>query len=229
MPLPPSTHFHPFALMKGILYPLLLFLLIAPWLNTIDLVAARYFYSNSGFSSNPLWQWIYTYGFWPGWVLFGLGCLGFIASVSFNKPWIKPSLFVILTLAIGSGFFIHFILKDHWGRPRPRQVIEFGGNQQFRPFYHPQFEETGETSKSFSCGHCSMGFYFFSLALLGRWRNSLLWHRLGLTLAFSLGIALSLARIAVGGHFISDTLVSALIMWLTSWVGAYFFLFKTRL
>jgi lipid A 4'-phosphatase len=121
---------------------------------------------------------------------------------------------------------IHGVLKDHWGRPRPRQVIEFGGLQSFRSYYEPNIGHQPEPSKSFACGHASLGYYFFALALLGiiyrlRW---LFW--LGMGLAWGLGILLSLARIAQGGHFLSDTLASALIMWLVAWGLAYFLFAK---
>lgn len=73
-----------------------------------------------------------------------------------------------------------------------------------------------------------MGFYFFALALLGICyrRRDLYW--LGLGLAWGLGGLLSLARIAQGGHFFSDTMASALIMWLTAWGLAYFLLAQTE-
>jgi len=102
-------------------------------------------------------------------------------------------------------------------RPRPKQVIEFGGIQEFRPFYQPNFFHQPEPSKSFTCGHCTMGFYFFALALVVRRLNYRKTFWITLMFAFALGIALSLARIGQGGHFFSDTLISALIMWLTAY------------
>lgn len=62
-----------------------------------------------------------------------------------------------------------------------------------------------------------MGFYFFSLALVARRLNYNKTFWIALALALSLGILLSLARIAQGGHFVSDTLVSALVMWLSAY------------
>ncbi len=206
-------------------FPFLAWLLFTPWSATLDIAITRIFYENGQFSSSPYWDIIYDYGVIPGWILFFVSLYGFISSYFSSKyqTWRKPSLFILLTFAIGPGLIIHGILKEHWGRPRPKQVIEFGGSQSFRPYYYPHFNQP-EPSKSFASGHSSMGFAFFSAALLGlRSKNKkIFWG--GIAIAWILGILLSLARIAVGGHFLSDTLASALIMW---WLasGLYYFLF----
>lgn len=209
------------SLLKGIIYPFVLLILLTPWMETLDLNISRYFFSEQHFSLSPVWTWIYHYGIFPGWVLAFCGCAGLLLSYWRFPELKRPCLYLILVLALGSGLFIHLVLKDNWGRPRPRQVEEFGGNQSFHNYYSPSIGNPQGPSKSFSCGHCSMGFYFFSLALVGRWKQSpfLFWSAIGL--AAVLGVGLSLARIAQGGHFFSDTLVSAIIMWEVAWIGAY--------
>lgn len=61
-----------------------------------------------------------------------------------------------------------------------------------------------------------MGFYFFALALAGRRLKNISLEKAGFILAFTLGILLSISRVMQGGHFITDTLFSALIMWYTA-------------
>ena len=61
-----------------------------------------------------------------------------------------------------------------------------------------------------------MGFYFFTVALIGMRLQKKRVFYLGLVLTIFLGAALSLIRMAQGGHFFSDVLMSALIMWLTA-------------
>ena len=39
----------------------------------------------------------------------------------------RAALFLIATLALGPGLLTNVILKDHWGRPRPIDVRQFGG------------------------------------------------------------------------------------------------------
>ncbi len=112
---------------------------------------------------------------------------------------------------------INALLKPGWGRPRPRQIENFGGNALYRSFYSPDFgHHTSDKYKSMPSGHASMGFYFFALAVLGRRLKNRKLEILGYCLAFGLGGLLGLTRIAQGGHFFSDVMISALITW---WVA----------
>lgn len=201
-----------------ILIPIFLIALYTPWAADFDLYLSHLFFHNGHFVHNPFVEAIFKYGFYPAWILVGImsGLLIFSFLIPQKKNVRKAALYLLLTLAIGAGLMVHVILKDHWGRPRPRQVIEFGGNQPFRAYYQPHFSLKKEAAKSFPCGHCSTGFYFFSLALLGYYykRKDLYW--IGMGLAFGLGILLGYARIAQGGHFFSDVVFAALIMWLVS-------------
>lgn len=198
--------------------PIFMIALVTPFTPFLDLEFERHFYEEGHFQNTSLLQFIYDWGVFPGQVTGVLALVGIL--LSFLLPSCrhlrKISLFIALTLAIGSGLFIHLMLKDHWGRPRPRQVIEFGGTQEFRPYYSPNFFNQPEPSKSFTCGHCSLGFYFFAFILLGRRYNIRWLFNLGIFLTLLLGLSLSYARMAQGGHFFSDVLFSALIMWLTA-------------
>lgn len=199
--------------------PLLLLAIITPFTGSLDLAISRYFYTNH-FQSNPWFDFIYNDGILPAWLTVIASLVVLIGSQWIHpwKQWRRAAWVLILTLAIGSGLLVHLMLKDHWGRPRPKQVIEFGGSQAFRPYYEPNFFHQPEPSKSFPCGHCTMGFYFFSLALIGRCHQSKKVYYGGMILAWSLGILLGWARIAQGGHFFSDVFVSAVIMWITALV-----------
>ena len=50
------------------------------------------------------------------------------------------------------------VFKDHWGRPRPADIVNFGGTRKLSR----QFWEIGEAGpgKSFSSGHAAVGFFF---------------------------------------------------------------------
>ncbi len=63
--------------------------------------------------------------------------------------------FLILSVVIGPGLIINAVFKDHWDRPRPRDVVEFGGMLQCTPA-----PLRGESGESFPCGHCSVGFLY---------------------------------------------------------------------
>ncbi|MGK5594105.1 MAG: phosphatase PAP2 family protein [Parachlamydiaceae bacterium] len=203
--------------------PLMVVLVLTPFFSYLDLSITRFFYSIGNdpvehFVSHPILDFLYSYGPIPAQITVGVA--SFILVFSYLRTslakWRNPALTLILTLSMGAGLMTHLVLKDHWGRPRPKQVKEFGGSQDFRPFYKPNFFKQPMPSRSFPCGHCTTGFFFFVLALLGKRYKSNPIKWLGFILAWSLGIALSIMRIAHGGHFFSDTVFSALIMWYTS-------------
>lgn len=200
------------------LLPLLFLAAITPFTPGLDLGMARFFYARDHFVSTPFEDFVFHYAVYPAFAL-GFLSLGFWILTFFVPAWKScrsHCAILMLTMALGAGLFVHTLLKDQWGRPRPRQIVEFGGHQQFRPYYLPNFFHQPEPSKSFPCGHCTMGFYFFALALvcsrLG-WRKGAF---LSYLLALFLGILLGVTRMSQGGHFFSDVLVSALIMWLTA-------------
>ncbi len=198
--------------------PLLAMLLITPFTPWIDQTIAAYFYAHNGADSS-LFQFLYVWALLPGQILAGLAIV--IYGLSFLNKKVKHlrphALYLILTLAVGSGLITHVFLKDQWGRPRPRQVTEYGGEQHFRPFWKPNFTNQPEPSKSFPCGHCTMGFYFFAIYFIGRRLNKKWLSQSGLILASGIGISLGIARMGQGGHFFSDVCVSALIMWLSAY------------
>ncbi len=208
------------------IFPLLLLVIFTPLTPKLDIDIENFFYYEH-FSHNSFFQFMYRFGPWPGILTAVVAFCTYLLSyvMSSLQKWRKPALLLTLTLAVGSGLIVHAVLKDHWGRPRPKQVIEFGGNQEFRPYYEPNFFHQPEPSKSFPCGHCSTGFYFFALALVGkRLKNQHVKH-LGYALAIVLGVTLSITRMAQGGHFLSDTLVAALIMWFTA-LSCDWFIYK---
>src|SRR5262245_46532621 len=43
----------------------------------------------------------------------------------------RAVLLMIVTLALAPGLLANVVLKDHWGRPRPIDVTEFGGLSPF--------------------------------------------------------------------------------------------------
>lgn len=207
---------------KRWVWPILAFLIITPFTPWLDLTITRYFYSIGNdpvehFVTNPFFDFMFDYGAVPANIVAIFSVFGLLGSYIFKKfkSWRNPCLVLLLSYALGVGLITNGVLKEYWGRPRPKQVEEFGGTQPFRPYFIPNFNQP-QPSKSFPCGHCTTGFYFFALALVG-WRlQKPAIFKLGLSLAFVLGITLSITRIAQGGHFLSDTLAAALIMWYTA-------------
>jgi len=73
-------------------------------------------------------------------------------------------IFLIATIAIGSGLVVNLGLKDHAHRPRPVHVVEFGGTDEFRPWY--RFDGACKINCSFVSGEAATGFWMAAPALL---------------------------------------------------------------
>jgi lipid A 4'-phosphatase len=133
----------------------------------------------------------------------------------------RPSLFgcngravayLVLALAIGPGFLANTVLKDHWGRARPSQVTEFGGTKNFTPALDPTVQ--CERNCSFVSGHAALGFYLVSFAFL----VPLPRRRTAIAAALVLGSLFGLARLAQGGHFLSDVVFAGILVFASSWL-----------
>jgi lipid A 4'-phosphatase len=115
----------------------------------------------------------------------------------------RAAIFLLLSLALGPGFTVNTIFKDHWGRARPAQIAQFGGTQKFSPDFVPS--DQCRRNCSFPAGDPAMGFYLVSVALLA---GSAPLRRGGVIAAVGLGAGLGVVRVAQGGHFLSDVIAS---------------------
>ncbi len=168
-------------------------------------------------NDNP-WSFLYRYGALPGLILGVAAAAVFLASF-FSRglyPYRKLALFFILLLALGPGL-INSVFKDYWGRPRPRQVDAFGGDQKFLQVW--QTGPAGE-GKSFASGHASIAFYLVSPFFALR-RSSARWAYFSLVVGLAYGALMGLARMIQGGHFPSDVLWSAGFVYLTGLILYY--------
>lgn len=179
---------------------------LAHW--DVDRAVAGLFYStDQGWFLNQafFWKLLEDYGPLPGILFAGLALAGLLAGRV--KPlagqWRRFLWLVVLTAVIGPGLVVNVAVKDHWGRPRPRETVDFGGRWEYREFYQPGIPGKG---KSFPCGHCSAGFLFLTLYFYpGKKRHI---RRAGLAFGLFWGGLLSIARISQGAHFVTDTLWS---------------------
>ncbi len=208
---------------KRWLWPTLLLFLVIPFTPSLDLKIEQFFYDHGNdpithFIQSPLLDFIFEDLPTATFIVLGLSILAFLVSFLGKPNWRKPALVMMLTMIIGSGVIIHLALKEYWGRPRPKQIEHFGGSQSYRAVWSPQFKPI-EPSKSFACGHCTLGFFFFALYLVGVRLKSKKVQFFGLFLAFGLGLAYSLTRMMQGGHFFSDTLFAMWVMWISALIS----------
>ena len=119
------------------------------------------------------------------------------------------ALFVVAVFAIGPGLLVNEVFKEHWCRPRPYQVTEFGGTLDYLP---PLMKGADKEAKGFPSGHSSVGFALVLFALI--WLRRRPWlAAAAFVLALAAGGLLGLARVAVGGHFLSDVLWSGVMVY----------------
>jgi lipid A 4'-phosphatase len=125
----------------------------------------------------------------------------------------RAAIYLALALAIGPGLLVNGILKEQWGRARPAQISEFGGDKQFTPAFVPAHQ--CDRNCSFSSGHAALGFSLVAFAFLVPDKRR---RRLAVAAAIAAGSLFGLGRIIQGGHFLSDVVVSGLLVTATSWL-----------
>jgi membrane-associated PAP2 superfamily phosphatase len=122
-----------------------------------------------------------------------------------DRPSLIPpraSLFLASTLALGPGLLVNLILKNNWGRPRPIQIEAFGGDAPFVGIW--QMSDHCDRNCSFVSGEASSAIWIMSLALVVPPR----WRLVTFAVTGVYALALSFNRIAFGGHFLSDVVLS---------------------
>ena len=139
-------------------------------------------------------------------VLLGALVLLLLASWLPRPAWARrlrwPAAFLLASLLIGPGVLTHNVLKDHWGRARPHQIVEFGGTRHFTPALQPAHECARNCA--FASGHAA--FAFFSMAFAFVLPSRL--RRRALVAGFLFGAYIGFVRLAQGGHFLSDVIFS---------------------
>nr|MDO8112131.1 phosphatase PAP2 family protein [Candidatus Sigynarchaeota archaeon] len=125
-----------------------------------------------------------------------------------------------------------------WSRPRPRDIMQFGGSDRFYRVWEPAFLDGLQyTNSSFPSGHVTVGAIFiviffvfnnvdFIAELMGGKTKGkvILINALkygGLIASIFLGIMLAIARISAGGHFASDCMYAVVFSWLPAAVFYY--------
>jgi membrane-associated PAP2 superfamily phosphatase len=122
------------------------------------------------------------------------------------KPWMssRAAIFLIATLALAPGLVVNVLLKNHWDRPRPAAVAEFGGSERFVPWWDPR----GQCRRncSFVSGETSSAFLTLAPAALA----PASWRFLAYTSAIAFGVGMGAVRMAMGGHFFTDVVFAGL-------------------
>jgi lipid A 4'-phosphatase len=182
----------------------------------IDLAAARLFHApETGFVGQRL-GWVRALR--QAFVVLYFGtialCLaGLVLTWRGRLQWLRLGrvqwVFLAACLAAGPGLVANLILKDQWGRARPKQIVEFGGTKVFTPPLLPASQ--CRRNCSFISGEAASTYVTFYAAtvLVPQWS-------VPLVIAGTLGgLATGLVRMSQGAHFLSDVVFAGVFMALT--------------
>ncbi|MDD3288630.1 MAG: phosphatase PAP2 family protein [Alphaproteobacteria bacterium] len=201
---------------------------LVAWPN-IDLAVSRLFFENGvGFfwRDEPLFLITTSMVFHAARILAVVLLVG-LAVALFKKRNVlgldgRSWVFLFLALMIGPGLVANIVFKDNWGRARPRDVVEFGGEKSFSA---PMVMTNQCYSNcSFVSGDGAFGFFLPSFAYVVSPKKRRRVFVAGIAAACFIGFS----RIAIGAHFISDVVFSAVFMLAIS-AGLYSLLFGKTL
>jgi lipid A 4'-phosphatase len=139
--------------------------------------------------------------------------LGVILTRDRTRTWLGLAfvhwVYLAICLAAGPGLVANLGFKDHWGRARPKDIVEFGGTKKFTP---PLIRtDQCDNNCSFVSGEAASVFVpFYAIALLSPQHAPLL-----LAAGTVCGLAAGLIRIVLGAHFLSDVIFAGIFMLLT--------------
>ncbi len=116
---------------------------------------------------------------------------------------VRRLIFAVVALAVGPGLVVNLVFKDLWGRARPVQTDLFGGSGPFTPVWAPS--DACQTNCSFVSGEGSGAAWMVGAAMV---LTPVAWRPWVLPVMSVYGLALSMNRLAFGGHYLSDILLS---------------------
>lgn len=214
-PLPqPSRSWLPLALIAVVAFVAGAVFLSIP---SIDLQIGSYFYRGAGRFMGGEVRWViwarnfFIVLFWASVLLAIVGMV--LTRKDQRAAWLGFTfphwLFLGICLGVGPGLVANLILKDQWGRARPKQVTEFGGSKNFTPPILPAKE--CRRNCSFVSGEASAMYVPFFAAAAMMPQSAVVLVGAGTVM----GLAAGAVRIAQGGHFLSDVIFAGVFMALT--------------
>lgn len=143
--------------------------------------------------------------------LFVLFCVIYLVYITIKYRSLKKIIrsgvfFLFITAIVSPGLIVNEGFKENFGRARPSQIEEFNGTKDFTRAF--KISNQCKHNCSFSSGHAAMGYFFSAIA----YTTSLLYFNRIYIAGVVFGSIVGLSRIMMGGHFLSDVVVSAFIV-----------------
>jgi lipid A 4'-phosphatase len=188
----------------------------------LDLRVARHFYAVEDASHNTFALRIYppvmmarNLGLWVGTVLVIPAVLALLVKLILPRRKLfipgRAVVFLISTMILAPGLLVNVLLKDHWGRPRPIDVTQFGGQDQFVAWWDPRGR--CPSNCAFVSGDVSGAFWTVAPAALAPPQ----WRALAYGAALALGTGMAAIRVMAGAHFPSDVIFAGVFTFLVIW------------
>jgi len=188
----------------------------------VDILTSNLFFDGSWFLKRSPVESLFYYSVRPIIILVSITVIAVFIFNLIKKQNIlginrRVFIYIFLTLSLAPGLIVNAGLKVNWDRARPIEIKEFHGTKEFTP----AFIISDQDGQSFSSGHVAAAFSLYGLALLAKRRRNL-W----INLSLGYGFGMCVARMAAGGHFLSDTITSFFIVYITSNLLYYFIIEK---
>ena len=191
----------------------------------LDLVASGLFYRGDG-------QWLLNNESWwlkipyRGLPRVGQGLLVVLLALLLLSFWHRfPGLkarravigFMLAGGLLGPILLVDATLKEHSGRTRPVNTVNFGGSKQFTPAFIPA--DQCAKNCSFVSGHVATASFIMAFGWLGAPAVRRRW----LLASIAFGGLFALVRMVPGGHFLSDTIFAWFATYFSLWVTEWLF------
>jgi len=189
----------------------------------LDLLIAQHFHDYIDESHNafawrisPPVMLVRNIGLWVGTVLVAPAVAALVVKLILPQRKMLISgraiVFLIATMALGPGLLVNVALKDHWGRPRPIDVTEFGGDQHFVAWWDTRGDCPNNCA--FVSGDVAGAFWTIAPAALAPPQ----WRALAYGAALALGVTMAAFRVMAGAHFASDVMFAGVFTFLIIWL-----------
>ncbi len=180
---------------------------------SIDMAVSQYFFDGEQFPlrHNGVLQALRQANFWAGTLVIGAS-VALVMSRRLRKAVgvnLGRALVPLITYGVGVGLIVNMFLKDTFGRARPRDTLGLGGDHPLSAAW--ELSEACASNCSFTSGEAAGAMAMMSMVYLipAGQRTT---RRIAQLLLGLLAVALSFNRILFGGHYLSDVVLSMLIV-----------------
>lgn len=188
----------------------------------LDIAISRPFYdytiggNHFGWRIDPLLMTARDAGLWVGTLIIVPALLALLYKIVLPRRRSLLSgrtvLFLAATMALGPGLLVNVVLKDHWHRPRPIDIVQFGGDEHFRSWWDPRGDCPNNCA--FVSGDVSGAIWTIAPAVL----VPPPFRAVAVGAALALGAGMAVVRVMAGGHAASDVIFAGVFTFLVIWL-----------